>query len=198
MKQELGGFAHRPHEEQQTGDGQGIHLPGEEVDRCPLDRRRVREDRLVLDRVEQNEHGEDAQREAEIADPVDDKRLDRRGIGSRPLIPEPDQQVGGEPHALPAEEQLNQVVGRHQGQHGEREQREIGEEPRPVWVMAHVADRVEMDERRDRGDHDQHDHGERIDPKCPVDRHGARRKPVEHLNPFGNFLPETDGNERDP
>jgi hypothetical protein len=46
------------------------------------------------------------------------------------LIPEADQQVGRETHAFPAEEHLHEVVGRHQHQHGEGEERQIGEEAR--------------------------------------------------------------------
>ena len=89
---------------------------------------------------------EDAEREAEIADAVDDEGLDRRGVGFRLVIPEADQQIAREADALPAEEQLHQVVGRHQHQHGEGEQRQIGEEARPVRILVHVADRIEVHE----------------------------------------------------
>ena len=87
------------------------------------------------DRAEQHEHQEDAEREAEVADAVDDEGLDRRGVGGGLLVPEADQQVARQPHALPAEEQLHEVVGRHQHQHGEGEQRQVGEEPRPVRIL---------------------------------------------------------------
>ena len=96
---------------------------------------RLREDGVEADRAEQHEDAEDAEREAEIADAVDDEGLDGRGIGLGLLVPEADQQVGGEAHAFPAEEQLQEVVGRHQRQHGEGEQRQIGEEARPVRVV---------------------------------------------------------------
>ena len=45
--------------------------------------------------IEPDRHpdGEDAEREAEIADPVDDEGLDGGGIGRRPIVPEADQQV---------------------------------------------------------------------------------------------------------
>ena len=89
---------------------------------------------------------EDAEREAEIADAVDDEGLDRGRVGLRLVVPEADQQIAHQPDALPAEEQLHEVVGRHQHQHGEGEQREIGEEARPVRILLHVADRIEVDE----------------------------------------------------
>jgi hypothetical protein len=56
-------------------------------------------------------------------------------IGRRLLVPEADQQIGGHAHAFPAEEHLQQVVGGHQHQHGEGEQRQVGEEARPVRVV---------------------------------------------------------------
>src|SRR3546814_4986036 len=77
--------------------------------------------------AEHQEGAEDAQRKAEIAHAVDDERLDRRRIGAGLVIPEADQQIGGEPHAFPAEEHLDEIVRRHQHQHLEGEQREIGE-----------------------------------------------------------------------
>jgi hypothetical protein len=90
--------------------------------------------------VEHQKRAEDAEREAEVADAVDDEGLDRRGIGEGLLVPEADQQVGREAHAFPAEEHLHEVVGRHQHQHGEGEERQIGEEARLVRVLGHVAD----------------------------------------------------------
>ena len=107
---------------------------------------RIGEDRVEIDRAEQHEHAEDAEREAEVADAVDDERLDRRGIGRRLLVPEADQQIGGETHAFPAEEHLHEIVRGHQHQHGEGEQRQIGEEARPVRIVVHVADRIDVHE----------------------------------------------------
>ena len=82
---------------------------------------RGRAGRLQAHRTSQPEQKEDAEGEAEIADAVDDKSLDRRRIGRGARVPEPDQQIGGEADALPAEEHLHEIVGRHQHQHGEGE-----------------------------------------------------------------------------
>ena len=46
---------------------------------------------------------------------------------------------------------------------------EIGEEARDAGIVVHVADRIDVDQRRDAGDHDQHDGGQRVDPQRPVD-----------------------------
>ncbi len=100
---------------------------------------RLRKYRLVINRASHQEHGENAEREAEIAHAVDDERLDRGGVRLRFVVPEADQQITRKPHPFPAEEQLYQVVRGHQRQHGKGEQREVGEEPRPPRILAHVA-----------------------------------------------------------
>jgi hypothetical protein len=122
---------------------------------------------VVLDRVEQREDREDAEREAEIADAVDDKGLDRSVAGGRLVIPEADQEIGGEADAFPAKEKLEEIIGGHQREHREGEEREIGEEARAVRILLHVADGIEMNEARDGGHHHQHHYGQRVDPKRP-------------------------------
>ena len=147
--------------------------------------------------VRHHEHGEDAEREAEIADAIDDERLDRGGVGLGLVVPEPDQQIAAEPDALPAEEKLREVVGRDQRQHGEGEQRQISEEPRPVRVLVHVADRIEVDERRHRRHHHQHHRGERVDAERPVDLEIGRDDPGEQPDVLV-LVAEADLPERDP
>ena len=113
----------------------------------------------------------------EIADAVDDERLDRRGAGARPVVPVADQQIAREADALPAEEQLQQIVAGHQHQHGEAEQAEIAEKPPASRVMAHVADAVDVDQRRHAGDHRHHDGGELVVAQRPVDVEAAGVEP---------------------
>ena len=146
------------------------------------------EHRVVLHGVEQGEDGEDAERKAEIADAVDDEGLDGGGAGRGLVIPEADQEVGGEADALPAEEQLDEIVGGDQRQHGEGEQREIGEEARPVRVLLHVADGVEMHEARDRGHHHQHHGGQRVDAERPRGFR-ARRKSMKRSSSMRSSWP---------
>ena len=111
--------------------------------------RGVGEHGVELDRIEHEVDRGDAEREAEVADPVDEERLDRGGAGRGPGVPEADQQVGDQADALPAEEQLEEVVGGDQHQHEEGEQRQIAHEARDARVVRHVADRVDVDHRRD-------------------------------------------------
>ena len=117
VQRHLRRLAHRAHEEQQADDRQRALLVeriAEEVQHGLAMRagframpgrgqgRGIGEDRVEIDRAEQHEHAENAEDEAEIADAVDDEGLDRRGVGRRLLVPEADQQVGGEAHALPS------------------------------------------------------------------------------------------------
>ena len=136
------------------------------------------EDRRDRDGSEDEEGTEDSEAEAEVADAVDDERLERRGIGRRLVVPEADQQVGSETHTFPAEEHLHQAVGRHQHQHREAEQRQIGEEPRLARVLLHIAPAVEVDEARDGRHDDQHHRGQAVDAKRPVDLERTRLDPV--------------------
>ena len=156
VEQELRRLAHGAHEQEQAGEVSACHSMPRNRKRCVGELGDAREDLVEGDAVEQDEDQEDAEREAEIADAVDDEGLDGGGVGAILLVPEADEQVAREADALPAEEHLDEVVGRHQHQHGEGEQRQIGEEARPVRVLVHVADRVEVHEGRHGVDHDQH------------------------------------------
>ena len=123
---------------------------------------------------------EDAEQEAEVTDAVDDERLDGGRVRRRLLEPEANEQIGGDADALPAEEHLHQIVRRHERQHGEGEEGQVGEEARPVRIVAHVADRVDMHQGRDGVDDDQHDGGQRVDADRPVDRQRARMNERQH------------------
>jgi len=181
--------AHRADEQQERGEVGGVPLGPQEGHLRPGDLGRGLEDHVEVDRVGQEEQQEDPQREAEVAHPVDHERLDRGGVGAWLAVVEPDQQIGRDAHAFPAEEHLHQVVGGHQHQHGEGEERQIGEEARlvvlallPVLVMGHVAEGIEMHERRDGGDHHQHDRGQPVDADRPRRVETARGDPAHQLD----------------
>ena len=164
MQQELGRLAHRAHEQEEADQRQRIDVPGQEMNGLAGQRRRLRKDCGEIHRSSHHEDRKDAERKAEVANAIDHEGLDRRRIRLRLMKPESDEQIAHQPNALPAEEQLDQIVGRHQRQHREGEQRQIGEEARPVRVLFHVADGIEVDEGRDRGHHHEHDRCERVDP----------------------------------
>ncbi len=147
------------------------------------------------------EHQADAEDEAEIADPVDQKGLEV-GVDRRFLrVPEADQQVGHQAHRLPAEEQLQEVVAHHQHEHGEGEQRNVGEETLIAGVILHVADGVDVHHQRDEGHHQHHHRGERIDEEAdfevdPAHRHPGVHRAVERMSRQHVAEHQYRGNER--
>ncbi len=171
VKTELRRFAHRSDEQEDADQGHRVEALAEEADRRARLAGRGGQDLRDGDGSEDQEGGENAQREAEIADPVDDEGLERRGVGRGLVVPEADEEVGCEADALPAEEHLDEIVGGHQHQHREGEQRQIGEEARLAVVLRHIAPAVEVDERRHRRHHHQHHRGQGVDPKRPVHLH---------------------------
>ena len=132
VQADLRRLAHRADEQQDADHLVGARCVPNNVNVSVLVLGDAAEDGGELDRAEGPECQRDAEREAEVADAVDDERLDRGGAGGRAVIPVADEQVAHQPDAFPAEEQLHQVVGRHQHQHGEGEQAEIAEEA-PAW-----------------------------------------------------------------
>ena len=86
----------------------------------------------VLQRAELRPQQEDRDRQADVADPVHEERLLRRGGRGRAVLVPADQQVGGQADALPAEVEHHEVVAQHQQQHRGDEQVELGEEPPPA------------------------------------------------------------------
>ena len=91
-------------------------------------------------------------------------------------LPEADQQVAGQAHQGPADDQDDEVVGQHQQQHREDEEVHVGEEARVVVVglVLHVADGVDVDEEADAGDDQGHHRGQRVEVEVDVD--GRHRK----------------------
>jgi hypothetical protein len=69
------------------------------------------EDRIEFNGLEHIKAAEDAEGKAEIANAVHHEGLDRCGIGAFAGVPEADEQIGHEPHALPAKEHLQEIVG---------------------------------------------------------------------------------------
>ena len=150
------------------------------------------EDLAVVQRAEGEEGEEHRHHEAEVTDAVGDEGL-LAGAGVGVLLePERDQQVGARAHALPAEEGEDEVVAQHQHQHREDEEVQVGEEPREAAVAVHVPDRVQVDQRADAGDEQDHRHRQRIEQEPDVDREVAGRDPGEQRELVGvlGLVPE--------
>ena len=157
VERNLRGLACRAQHQQQR-DG------SEELRALPL--RMLRdgaEDLRKAQAAEVRDQQEHCQQETEVADAVDDEGL-FAGVGGGGLLEvKADQQVRAEAHALPADEQQQEVCGQHQHRHEEHEEVEVGEEAPVALFVAHVADRVDVDEEADAGDHGEHDQREVID-----------------------------------
>ena len=113
------------------------------------------------------------------------------------MIPKADQQIRREADAFPTKEHLQEIVGCHECQHGEGEQRQIGEEARAAIIFGHVADRIDVHEARHCRHNHQHDGGQRIDAQHPADVEIARRDPA-HDRHLVRRMPDADLEEHDP
>lgn len=175
MQRHLGRFAHGADEEQDTDHRhQRPAAVAPDLDLGIGQSRRLGEDLSVVEAVGVHGDGGDAEDETEVTHAVDDEGLQVGEDRRRPHRPEADQQVGDQAHRLPAEEELEEVVGHHQHQHGEGEERDVAEEaliavaPRQaglgpiVLVIGHVADGVDMDAEGDEAHHADHHRGELI------------------------------------
>ncbi len=182
MQAKLCRFAHRTDEQKETGDLKGREFMTKEQKRRSGNFFGIAKDHVELNAIEQDINRKDTQRKAKVTDTVNDKRLDRGGRCRRLGIPETDQKIGRKPHPFPAKEQLDQVVGSHQHQHGKGKQRQIRHETRLVGIVRHVTDGIDMHHRRYTGHNNQHDTGQRIKTKRPFSREVTRRNPGKQLN----------------
>ena len=202
VQEQLRRFAHRPDEQEDTNQVGRVPVSPQEMQVGFSQRRGCGKDIVKLDAVGQIEQRKDAQSKTKVAHAVDHKGLDRGSIGGGLAVVEADQKVGGDAHAFPAKEHLHKVVRRHQREHGKGKERQIGKEARPVRlirtpvvVMGHVAERIQVHERRDRVDHNQHDRGQPVNPDAPF----GRQSPAFDKAQDGDLLGLTvKGQEDDP
>ena len=148
-------------------------------------------------RAELGEHQEDGQGEAGVANSVDDERLLRRDRRRGLVVPEADQQVGRETHALPPDIEHEEVVAEHEQQHGREEQVHVAEEAAPVGVVAHVADRVDDDQRADPGDEQHETDRQLVDEQVHVHLQARHRDPGVQVHVLAALAGPEQGEERD-
>ena len=134
-------------------------------------------DFAVVQRARVGRNQTDAQDEAEVTHTVDQEGLHVGEDGRFLLEVETDQQVGHQAHSLPAEEQLQQVVAHHQHQHGEGEQRDVGEETVVAVVFFHVAHGVDVHHQRHEGHHAHHHGGDGVDQETDLHLQTADHHP---------------------
>ena len=115
------------------------------------------------ERAEVGDQQKHREQEAEVADAVDDEGL-LAGVGggvTREI--KADEQVGGETHTLPADEEQQETGRKHKHQHEKHEQVEVCEEAPVTLVLGHVTRGIDVDEKADTGNDGQHDQREVID-----------------------------------
>ncbi len=167
MQRHLRRLAHGADEQADAGKRHQRHggpfAIGKQRDSRVGEVRRLLEDACVVQRAEVGENQANAEDEPEVADPVDQEGLHVGEDGRRAGVPEADQQVGDETDRLPAEEELHEIVGHHQHQHGEGKQRDVTEEAVVAGIFLHVADRVDVHHQRDESDNQHHGGRQRVD-----------------------------------
>jgi hypothetical protein len=124
---------------------------------------------------------EDAEHEAEVAHAVREEGLVAR-LGRRQLAPVvPDEQVRADADELPVDEDLEEVVGQHDAEHREHEERQAGEEARHPRVALQVADAVDVDQAAHAGHDEQHDQREPVDQVAVVEDEAVGRQPGDRV-----------------
>ncbi len=162
MQRQLGRLAGGADEQEERGDRHHAHA--ERLGRPLRGRRRHGLEVQAVEGHEDQEHPED---EPEVADAVDDKRL-LASVRRRLLrVVEADEQVRAETDTLPPDEHDREVGAEHEHEHEGREQVQVREVARvlAVGLLVHVAGRVDVDERSDAGDDEDHQRRELIQPE---------------------------------
>ena len=182
VERHLRALAHRSDEEAQADQAERRGVPARVG-------RRGGEDLVEVERVEEREEPEHPEQEAEVADAVDDEGLPAGVGGVLAVVVVTDQQVGAEAHALPADEEQEEVLRENEHQHREHEEvqvREVARVTRLRLVVAHVADRVHVDQEPDERHEGDHHGRKRIQPQGQVGGEAARGNPTgDPLHPRG-------------
>ena len=154
----------RADEQEQTDHRQHAEMRG-------LDRHRGGGvlNRAEVEGPERRVDQEHAEHEAPVADAVGDERLLAGVRRALLLVPVADQQIRAQADPFPADEHHQEVVAQDQHQHEEAEQVEIAEEARHAGprLVGDVGGRVDVDQRADAGDDQQHHPRQRIEPESP-------------------------------
>ena len=99
------------------------------------------------------------------AAPAAERRVNQNPISRYDARPTPPRRRGEE------------VVGQDQHQHRERQRRKVGEEAGKTRVALHVSLGIDVDQKSDAGDHDQHHRGQLIDEEIDPDVEAAGLNP---------------------
>ena len=155
MQRDLGRLRECPDTEEQAGRDDRRAVVAEHAMDLAERLQEVNRARVVEDH-ERPDH------QPHVSDHVDHERLQPGSGRGVPAIPVRDQQVRGRAHERPADDQQEEIAGQHQQQHREHEVVQVAEVAREPAVHVHVGDRVQVDERGHAGDHEDHEHRQRV------------------------------------
>ena len=177
MKGDLGRLP-RAAEEEEERDAGGEHAAVRE--------RSIRrlQDGNEIQRPEGREDQEHGDEEARVADPVHDERLLARVRVVPVLVPEADEQVRAEPHALPAHEHEREAGPEDEYEHEEDEEVEVREVAGIAGIVAHVADGIDVDQAPDTGHDHAHQHRELVELEVDPDAEVPGHDPVPQADHF--------------
>jgi hypothetical protein len=91
----------------------------------------------------------------------------------------PNQDVGAYPDQLPKDEHHDEVVRQDNAEHRKHEERQAGEIAGPASVVVHVADRIDVDQETDAGDHQQHHFAEPVDQVADANLENSEIDPIK-------------------
>ena len=139
----------------------------------------------VLQRAEIPGNSEHAQQEAGITNAIGNECFVRGGRGRMAQEVEADEQVRAKADALPADEHEGIVVPQDERQHGEHEQVQVAEKPVVAAFVAHVADRVNVDQHPHAGNKQQPDGRQRIEQEAGI---SAERSGLDGVGDVGQAV----------
>ena len=106
-----------------------------------------------------------------------DERFHCRCAILRIGVIEPDQQIGAQAHAFPAEVHQQQVIGENQNYHAGDEQVGVGEEARVALFTAHIPGGVHVNKETHTRDHREHGQRQAVQHQVKTDVKVAYRHP---------------------
>ena len=141
-----------------------------------------------VERAERPEREQDADRESGVSQARGDEGFLAGGDGRLLQEPEANQQVAAQAHAFPPDEHHDQVRGQHQREHEEDEKVQVAEEAVVAALVRHVAGGIDVHQRADEGDHQQHDDSELVDLQRETDAEASGGEPGEIILHPGNLI----------
>ena len=188
MQRELRRLAHSADEQADTGHRQ----------QHPIAARQSQQRQLfalgkhlgIIHRTGIGQQQADTENETEVTDTIHQKGFHVGEDRGRSGKPETDQQVRDQTHGFPAKEQLQEVIAHDEHQHGEGEERDVGEEAVIAFVILHIADGIDMHHQRDEGDDAHHHRRQAVNqeadfhfdrPDChPGVEHAVEARAIQH------------------